>query len=169
MKVVLFRQRLAEKADKTEKKRFEKRFEWFMFKLFVTAFIILIAAQLALLSPAVRLSVSENFYNYGIEGEPLGQEVYLFVPFSMELKLGNLDRCPDLKVLVNGVEREAFVSNTVLLELKDGDVVELDASDVLVLAKVQVSAVSENFTSILGKTLSVTDGIIPVARVKTSQ
>ncbi len=165
MKVAIFSQQIEDKVDKAEKKTGEARFEWFIFKAFLTVFIILIAAQTALLSPSVRSSVSEHYY---IEGEPLREEAYLFVPCSMELKLINIDSCPDLKVLVNGMEREAFESNTVLLKLKDGDVVELDSSSVLVLAIVQISAVSENIGGILGKTISVTDGITPVARLKTS-
>lgn len=165
MKVALFSQRIANKIDQAEKKTRAERFEWFMFKSFLTVFIILIAAQAALINPSVRSSVSDNYY---IEGEPLREEVYLFIPGKMELKLSNIDNCPDLKVLVNGEERGSFESNTVLLKLKDGDVVELDASRVLVLAKVQISAVSENISGILGKTISVTDGINPVARVKTT-
>lgn len=160
MKVALLSQRI---TDKVENKKVVERFEWLMFKAFLTVFIILIASQSALLSPSVRSSVSD----YYIEGEPLGMEAYLFVPCKMELKLINIENCPDLKVLVNGIEREAFVNNTVLLELKDGDVVELDASSVLVLAKVQISAVSENISGTLGKTISAADGIIPFVSVKT--
>lgn len=161
MKVVLFKQEI---TDKLEKKKAAERFEWFMFKTFLTVFIVLIAAQVALLNPSVRSSVSD----YYIEGEPLGTEAYLFVPCRMELKLINIENCPDLKVLINGIDRGAFESNIVFLELKDGDIVELDASSVLVMAKVQISAVSENIGSILGKTISVSDGINPVARIKTS-
>lgn len=53
------------------------------------------------------------------------------------------------------------------MELKDGDTVELDASSVLVLAMVQISAVSENISDTLGKTISVSDGITLVTKVKT--
>lgn len=161
MKVALFSQRI---ADKSENKKGAERFEWFMFKAFLTVFIILIAAQAALLNPSVKSSISD----YYIEGEPLGAEAYLFVPSRMELKLININNCPDLKVLVNGMEKGAFENNTILLDLKDGDVVELDASGVFVLAKVQISAVSENIKDILGKTISITDGITTVTRVKTS-
>ena len=162
MKVALFNQRIADKVDKTEKRTGAERYEWFMFKAFLTVFIILIAAQVTLLNTNLRSSVSD----YYIEGEPLGEEAYLFVPCKMELKLINIESCPDLRVLVNGMERTVFESNKVLLELNDGDVVELDASNVLVLAMVQISAASENISGILGKTISATDGITLVAKVK---
>ena len=164
MKVALLNQRIADTIDKEGKKTGAERFEKFMFKAFLTVFIILIAVQAALTNPSVRSSFSD----YYVEGEPLGKEIYLFVPCRMELKLINIDNCPDLKILVNGIEKETFQNNNVLLELKDGDVVELDASSVLVLAKVQISAVSENIGSILGRVISVTDGITSVARVAAS-
>lgn len=164
MKVALFNQRIEDRVNKIEKKTGAERFEWFMFKAFLTFFIILIAVQAALLNPSLRLSILD----YYIEGEPLKTEAYLFVPCRMELKLINIDKCPNLKVLVNGMEKAEFESNAVLLELKDGDIVELDASSILVLATVQISAVSENIKGILGKTIYVADGISPVVKVKTS-
>jgi hypothetical protein len=160
MKVALFSQRI---TDKMGKKKVAEKFEWFLFKVFLTAFIIMIAAQAALLYPSVRSSVSD----YYIEGDPLEKEAYLFVPSRMELKLINIDNCPDLKVLVNGIEKETFENNSVLLELKDGDVVELDASSLFVPAKIQISAVSENISGLLGKTIFINDGITLVAKVKT--
>ena len=165
MKVEIISQQPEEKADKLLKKTGSERFEWFMFKVFLTVFIILISAQAALLNPFVRSTVS----NYYIEGEPLGTEVYLYVPCRMELTLINMEQCPDLKVFVNGMEREAFNGNSVLLDLKNGDVVELDASSVLVLATVQISAVSENIGGILGKTVSISDGIVFIGRVKITK
>lgn len=164
MKVALLNQRIADKIDKEGKKTGAERFEGFLSKAFLTVFIIFVAAQTALSNSFVRSSFSDHY----IEGEPLGKEVYLFVPCRMELKLINIDKCPDLKILVNGLEKKTFENNDVMLELKDGDVVELDASSVLVLAKVQISAVSENIGGILGRVVSVTDGINLVARVTTS-
>lgn len=164
MKAAVFGQRGEGKIHKIVKMAREEKFEWFMFKAFLICFFALIAAQTVLLNPSVRSSALEHYY---IEGEPLKEEAYLFVPCKMELHLINTDSCADLKVLVNGEEKAAFEGDTVLLELKNGDVVELDASSVLVLATVQVSAVSENIKSILGKTITVSDGITLVTRVQT--
>ena len=164
MRTALFSNKTDENTDKILYKTGEKRFEWLIFKAFLTFFIILVAAQTALLYPSVRSTISD----YYIEGEPLMFEAYLFKPCKMELKLINMSKCGALKILVNGMERAAFDSNVVLLELKDSDVVELDASSVPVTAKVQITAVSENITEILGKVISASDGIIPVTNVKVS-
>ena len=161
MKTALFGQRIGNKAEKTETQTISEKIERLLLRTVLTVFMLLVAVQIALLNPSVRNATA----NDPIEGELLGTEVFLYVPCKMELKLMNIDNCPDLKVLVNGAERDAFEDNSVLLDLKDGDVVELDASTVLVVARVQVSAVSENIADILGKTISVTDGISLVAKI----
>lgn len=165
MKVEILRRQVDDGSDKTNQSSGEKRFEWLIFKAVLVFFIVLIAAQTALLYPTVRSSVSD----YYIEGEPLTAETYLFVPCKMELKLINMSRCLDLKVLVNGTEKAVFESNSVLLELKDFDVVELDASNVPVIAKVQITAVSENINGILGGVIIASRGITSVAKVNITR
>jgi hypothetical protein len=113
----------------------------------------------------VNSAVSEK---YDIAGEPLGVEAFLFKTCKMELRLTNIENCPDLKVLVNGQERDSFKNRTVLLELKDGDVVELDSSLILAPANVQINAVSRNIGSLLGNSVMVTDGIVLIAYVNTN-
>ena len=56
-----------------------------------------------------------------------------------------------------------------MLDLKDTDVVELDANAVQVTAQVEISAVSMNIKGLLGKRIVVTNGIISVARVNTDK
>jgi 2-C-methyl-D-erythritol 4-phosphate cytidylyltransferase len=84
----------------------------------------------------------------------------------MELSLTNMDECPELKILVNGGTVDSFQGKSVLLDLKDGDVVELDASEVLVLPAVRISAASRNIEDLLGKKIDAAGGIVPVATVK---
>lgn len=152
-----------------KKKKAEERFEYLILRLFLTAFTILIAVQAALLSPFRGIVLSEKYSDNYFEGELLKKEAYFFVPVKMELKLTNIETCPELMVLVNGTERESFNKSTVLLELKDGDVVELDASMVLTKANVQVSTFGESGARIPLNAMSVTDGITLVAKVKTSR
>lgn len=154
-----------EKPDKSAKK-FPKYFERFLLKAVISALIILVAVQAAFLSPVLKTFVS---HDDKLKGEELKEEAYFFIPCKMELKLLNLENCPDLEVLVNGEKHTAFDNNSVLLDLKDGDVVELDAGSVLVEANVQVSAVSSNISGYLGKTMSVSDGINQVALVRPNQ
>ena len=142
------------------------KFERLLFKVFLAVFLTLVAAQAALLNPAIRSSSEDQYYT---EGEPLNQEAYLFTTCKMELRLINANSCPELKVLVNGSEYAAFDSDTVLVDLKDGDVVELDAGSVLIQASVRISAVSENIGGLLGKTIHAEDGIVPVAAIHTAR
>ncbi len=121
-------------------------------------FVLLIVSQAIMMLPSVR-----PFYEKeALDGVSLGSEAYLYEPCKIELKLIDKEDCPELKVLVNGEEAGAFLSDTLLLELKEGDVVELDASELLIKAEVQVTAVSSNLSALLGKSFEVSGGIIKV-------
>jgi len=150
---------------KTEKTRQETadKVEAILKAAFLAAFALLITVQVILTLPGARNSINKE----AVDGEPLGKQVYLVEPCKMELRLVNMEYCPELKVLVNGDEADAFSTDTVLLELSDGDVVELDASKMLLSARVQVSAVSRNIKHLLGITVDAADGIVPVAVVNT--
>lgn len=167
MKLLLFYQgnnaERSEKDSKTNKlqKSGGKRFENFLICIGFAVLFIMIAVQAAMVLPGTRTA----FFHEKMEGNPLSAEVYLFVPCKMELQLTNMGQCLDLKVLVNGEERDSFREKSLLLELKDGDVVQLDGSNVPVLAQVQISAVSRNISELLGKAVVVTDGIITVASI----
>jgi len=166
MKLVFFSHRPGEKIETNTIKKLEDSFEWIILNVFLTLFIIMIASQIALFMPSVRSSILESYY---IEGEPLTGQAYLFVPCRMELRLIDVDSCPELKVLVNGAEKCAFEENTVLLELKDGDIVELDAAYLFKPVEVQISAVTENLKGLLGKKITAIDGITTVAKIKASK
>lgn len=164
MKVAL-NQNTDEKVNESEKK-FSDRFEGFLLKAAIIAVLVLVAVQAAFFNPVFKAVVLNG---NKLEGELLKSEAYFFIPCKMELKLINMDHCPDLEVLINGEKSAAFNDNTVVLELKDGDVVELDAGSVLEEAVVQVSAVSSNISGFLGKTMTVTDGIDLVALVNPAR
>lgn len=136
-----------------------------LISLFIVVFVSFITVQAVLTNAGMRsLLVREP-----LEGEPLGDEVFLFETCRMELKLVGMKECPDLKVLVNGTEAEDFRNGSVLLELRDGDAVELDASRLLVYTEVQVSAASRNLAHLLGKTVPVTGGIAQVTVADTGR
>lgn len=161
MKIELFNRAGKLKNGQKNEKPIGRGYDSFLLKAGIAVLILMIAAQAAMVDPLVRTLV---FYeNY--EGEPLGKEAYLFTPCKMELKLINMEKCPDLKVLVNGVERYSFEESEIVLDIKNGDVIELDAGKVLVLTKVRINAVSRNIESLLGKTVTASHGIVPVAAV----
>lgn len=129
--------------------------------IFLISFISLVLSQALLTDPSVRAFFSKE----ASDGVPLENEAYLFEPCKMELKLNDIEYCPELKVMVNGDEVGDFSSDTLLLELKDGDIVELDASKLLISANVQISAVTSNIEELLGRSFTVTGGIVRIASV----
>lgn len=151
-------------AGKNEKKHEKGRLiETLLIRSCIAALLLLVVSQTVLTIPSVRTA----FFNEGTDGEPLGREVYSYKPCRLELSLVNMDECPELAILVNGEAAETFQGKSVLLDLKDGDVVELDATEVLVPPVIQISAVSRNIEAILGKKIEATGGIVPVATLKT--
>jgi len=140
-------------------------FERLLIGFSFAVFFILVAVQAAMTHPGIK---SVFFYEQ-IEGSPLSSEVYLYAPCKMELRLVNMGQCPELKVLVNGDEVDFFTGKTVMLDLKDGDIVQLDGCNVPVQAQVQISAVSRNITSLLGKSVVVKNGILTIANISASE
>ncbi len=132
--------------------------------IFIIVFALFITIQAILTNDGMRgMLVREP-----LDGEPIGDEVFLYEKCTMELKLVGKPDCPELKVLVNGAEAGSFLGSTVLLELKKGDVVELDASRLLVHAEVQITAVSRNLSHLLGRTVAAASGIVPIAVADTN-
>ncbi|NLK88136.1 MAG: hypothetical protein GX279_11715 [Clostridiaceae bacterium] len=152
-----------ETAKNTEMKKVQGKLaegvERLLKSLFLTFFILLVLSQAVLTDPAVRAYNNKET----IDGVSLGSEAYLFEPSKMELTLSNISYCPELKVMVNGDVAGAFFTDTILLELKEGDVVELDATRLLVTADVQITAVSSNKSELLGRSFEVGGGIVKVA------
>jgi hypothetical protein len=163
MKVEFFEQCAERRRDPSEK-RSAGRFEGILTKTVLAALSLMILSQIVLSDPSIRSSIYEDYYS---EGKQLKGEAWLFTPCKMELTLCSLNSCTDLAVLVNGEQRAVFMEKKVLLDLKQGDIVELDASALLTVADVQISSVSGNIKSLLGKTITVTDGICRVARIET--
>ncbi len=161
MKAALFGQKNNKRNEEKQGARSGKKIEMVLISLFLTFFIIMITVQTVMFHPDIK----SMFFLEKVEGSPLNSEMALFIPCKMELRLINMGYCKDLKVLVNGIEIDSFQEKSVMLDLKDGDVVELDGNAVHVTAQVEISAVSMNIKELLGKRIVVTDGIISVAAV----
>ncbi len=161
MKAALFGHKDNKRNDEKPSVVSRNKIDLVLISLFITFFIILIIVQMVLFHPDIKAM----FFNESIEGSPLDSEVTLYNPCKMELRLINMGYCKDLKVLVNGAEIYSFEEKSLVLDLKDGDVVELDGNAVQVTAQVEISAVSMNIRELLGKRIVVTDGIISVAAV----
>lgn len=135
----------------------EKLLKW----SFLASFILLVLAQALLTDPSIRNLVNKE----AVDGIALENVVYLVEQYKVELRLKDIAYCPELRVLINGDEVGNFSTDTMLLYLKDGDVVELDASRLLLSINVQISGVSGNIEELLGKSFTVSGGIVKIAGV----
>ena len=159
MKTIISKQTDNSRPENEKNERICDGIEKILRNIFIIVFVIFIAVQAALTNDRMR----ELLVREALDGKPIGDEVFLFEKCKMELSLKGMPNCPELRVLVNGDEAGAFHDGTVLLELKEGDVVELDANRLLVNAEVQISAVSRNLAHLLGRTVTADNGIVRVA------
>lgn len=161
MKVILFNYKDRRKTGKFNK---SVNFERFLFKSFIAVFVLLLAAQAALLNPAVRSAIT---IHDGVEGTPLGAEEYLYNEGNMKIELLDGDSNPDLKVLVNGEEKACFEAKSVQLDVIEGDVIEVDGSAVTGSIRVAVSSVSTNMDGeYVGKTFKLNGNVQRIIKVK---
>lgn len=116
-------------------------FERSLFSFIIGVFILLVIVQGALLTKSVRASLS---LDQELEGDPLQAQEYLYKTGSVELELKSGFANPDVKVLINGEEAGVFNMDLITLQVKDGDVVEIDGSAVPGPVEVIVGAKSDN-------------------------
>lgn len=116
-------------------------FERILHILFFLVFFLLLFTQTAIFIPSLHMAmIGEDSLN----GTPIREEEFLYKEGTMELRLIGRKQCPSLKVLVNGDEQAVFLDDTVEIAVTDGDVVELDGSEVYENLAVEVAAVSNN-------------------------
>lgn len=138
--------------------------ERFLFNAFLAVFVILLGVQAALLNPAIRSAVTVE---EGLEGSPLGTEEYLYNEGSMEIRLENVESNSAVRVLVNGEERAVFESYSVIINVIEGDVVEIDASEATGSVEVTVSAMSGNFDQeCLGRSYQAEGKVLKLLKVR---
>lgn len=139
-------------------------FERLLFISFIVTFILLIFVQAALMSPSVRTFMSVN---NGYEGVPLGPEEYLYKEGQLELETSETENAGELKILINGDEAAAFTSKNISINVKDGDVVEIDGSTVQESVEVGITSKSTNITSdCIGKRIRVKSNVKKLLKVK---
>ncbi len=119
-------------------------FENILFGACILCFGILIAVQIVLVTPALRDRF--NLYDKSI-GLPLNGDEYLYNQGSITLKIMGEDPDPLLRILVNGDFVAAFDKNEMGVNVKDGDVIEIDGSQSPTGHIVQVKSFSDNIDS----------------------
>lgn len=154
MKLLVYR---VNNKKKNKKNKPKINFENLLFISFIVMFTILIITQTALMSPNIENYISvDNQY----ERTSLKAEEFLYKRGEVSLQLQNMDSDDKLKVLVNGEVIGAFINKTLTLNVKDGDVIELDASDISNLDEVKIISKSDNIVSeILNKKIKVLSGV----------
>ena len=169
MKVIVFR------ARKERKKRSEimaKRlinfgFEKILFFTFVCLFIAIVFIQGTLLNPSLRSYLVKDD---DVNGRPLGEEEYLYKEGEISIALLASESNEDLKLLVNGEEVAVFNQNLVTIPVKDGDVVEVDASSTDQEAVLEIISASENISGVeVGKRIKVNSNIEEITRISIKE
>ena len=129
------------RVKKDREKANEQNIEKYMIFAFAVIFVLLIAAQTALTSPSVASLLN---INTEYEGEPLGKEVYLYKQGEIELGLAGGRTNGSLILMLNGENVATFDKGSVRIEVKNGDVIEIDGSNVEREETVKVLSCSSN-------------------------
>jgi hypothetical protein len=138
--------------------------EKMLFLSVIIVFILMLLVQAALTNPTVRTFLNGHSTSEGI---PLEQEEYLFSQGQIELKLLSENANENLKVLLNGDEITAFSQDTILLTVKNGDIVEIDGSDTPGGNEVEIVSKSDNvITDCQGKKLSVDKDVKQLVKLR---
>lgn len=137
-----------------------------LFLTLIGAFIILVTVQTLLAIPA-----TQPIFNSGAqsEGRPLGVEEYLYNAGEIVLALEGNEGDESLKVLVNGDEVADFANQDVRIDVKDGDVVEIDGSRCIGSKEVKIISASKNITdSCVGKSVKAKSNIKRLVHIRVN-
>ena len=165
VKIVVFK---AGKEKKKTSRNSTKRwinygFEKILFFAFLCLVIAIVFIQGTLLNPSLR---SYLIKDEEINGRPLGSEEYLYKEGVISIALLANENNEDLKLLVNGDEVAVFSQNLITLTVKDGDVIEVDASSIDNEAELEIISASENIAGVeVGKKIKVNANIEEITRI----
>lgn len=128
----------------SENKEKNTAFENILFSICILCFVILLLVQLVLAVPSLRNMLNLNDKSLGM---PLNGDEYLYTQGQMTLKMIAEEPDPTLRILVNGDSVAQFDSTEMIINVKDGDVVEIDGSQSLVGYIIKVESVTANINS----------------------
>jgi len=153
--------------DKSNQK---KKIKSFSEKAFVITFFILFASliltQILLVSPTTRRFLVKDVE---FEGSPLEVVENLYSEGELELELQNIQKDENINVLINGDEVAAFSDKSMVLKVRDGDVLEIDGTGTNNSAVVKVIKSSSNIeNNCVGKEFTVGSELKNLFRVKIS-
>lgn len=129
--------------DKNNKER-GAVFESLLFKVCLLFFCVLLLIQLIFAVPFFRDKLNLTDKSIGV---PLNNDEYLYNQGQVTLELVAESPDPALKILINGDEVATFENLEMPLNVKDGDVIEIDGSTSGSGHIVRVEATSSNVNS----------------------
>ncbi len=164
MKITGFK--VAKEKD-NQKKRIRSNSE----KVFVITFFVLFASliltQILLAAPSTRKLLVKDVE---FEGSPIGVVENLYSEGELELELQNIQKDENLNVLINGDEVAAFSSKSMVLKVRDGDVIEIDGTGTNSSAVIKITKSSNNIeNNCVGKIFTVESELKNLFRVKVSE
>jgi hypothetical protein len=112
-----------------------------LFSTCILCFAVLVLVQIVLAVPSFRSMLNLNDKSMGM---PLNGDEYLYNQGQMTLKLISEEPDPTLKILVNGDNVAEFENTEMSINVKDGDVVEIDGSQSLIGHIVKVESITTN-------------------------
>lgn len=165
MKVVIFKAGKEKKKikDKAAMRLINFGLEKILFFAFICIFIAIVFVQGTLISPTLRTLLVKD---EGVDGRPLASEEYLYKQGEISIALLESENNEDLKLLVNGDEVAVFNQNLITLKVKEGDVIEVDASSTEYETELEIISASENLTGIeVGRKIKVDSNIEEITRI----
>lgn len=131
-------------CNSTENKDKNTIFENILFSTCIICFCVLILVQILLVIPSVRSSL--NLSDKSV-GSPLSSDEYLYNQGQMTLQMIGIEPDPLLCILVNGEPAAMFEKMEMSINVKDGDVVEIDGSQSQIGHIVKVEGITSNINS----------------------
>jgi hypothetical protein len=110
----------------------------------ILCFIVLILVQIVLIIPNARNNLNLTDKSIGI---PLNSDEYLYDQGQITLKMLGEEPDPMVRILINGDVVAMFENTDININVKDGDVVEIDGSQSLIGHIVKVESASTNIKS----------------------
>lgn len=100
-------------------------FENLLFSICIICFIALVIIQIIFMVPSVREYLNLTDKSIGV---PLGEDEYLYGRGQITLKMNGTQPDPEVQVLINGDTVQKFDNLLMNIEVKDGDVIEIDGT-----------------------------------------
>jgi len=119
-------------------------FENLLFGICIICFIVLVTIQVVLVIPSAREYLNLTDKSIGV---PLSKDEFLYKQGQITLKMTGTEPDPAVQILVNGDTVSMFDNLLMNIDVKDGDVIEIDGSQSSIGHIITVEAISSNISS----------------------